>query len=233
MTERPNRAADSLVLTPRHLNPSSRPARREASNTPTAIPGDTSVVHAEYTAADLRIVDARAAILARPKIQGIPKLLCIHSNDAATGRPKMSVFGSHRAENGALIVHTADMDQGGRQELHYRALDGDVAGIQERLAAGDDIAHADAQGFTALHFAAQQSHTDAVAALLAAGAPVDATDQLGNTPLWRAVFNDRGRTGVIGLLLAARADPDIANASGVSPRALAERMGASAALERP
>jgi uncharacterized protein len=129
--------------------------------------------------------------------------------------------------------HTADMDRARRQELHYRALEGDVAGIQERLAAGDDIAHADAQGFTALHFAAQQSQVDAVAALLAAGAPVDALDRFGNTPLWRAVFNDRGRSGVVGLLLGAGADPDIANASGVSPRALAERMGASAALERP
>ena len=130
-----------------------------------------------------------------------------------------------------VMRHTADMDRASRQELHYRALEGDVEGIQERLAAGDDIAHADAQGFTALHFAAQQSQVDAVAALLAAGAPVDAKDQFGNTPLWRAVFNDRGRTQVIGLLLVAGADPDIANTSGVSPRALAERMGASAALE--
>lgn len=125
------------------------------------------------------------------------------------------------------------MDQGGRQELHYRALDGDVAGIQERLEAGDDIAQADAQGFTALHFAAQQSQADAVAALLAAGAPVDAVDQFGVTPLWRAVFNDRGRSGVIGLLLAAGADPEISNAAGVSPRALAERMGVGAVLEGP
>jgi len=47
------------------------------------------------------------------------------------------------------------MDREGRQELHYRALEGDVAGIGDRLAAGDDISWADRQGFTPLHFAAR------------------------------------------------------------------------------
>jgi ankyrin repeat protein len=63
------------------------------------------------------------------------------------------------------------MDRDGRQELHYRALEGDVSGIRDRLADGDDLAVADREGFTALRFAAQQSQAEAVRELLAAGAP--------------------------------------------------------------
>ncbi|MEU4292806.1 hypothetical protein AB0E63_31675 [Kribbella sp. NPDC026596] len=57
---------------------------------------------------------------------------------------------------------TVGMDREGRQELHYRAFERDIPGIRNRLAAGDDIGLADRQGFTALHFAAQQSQTEAV-----------------------------------------------------------------------
>jgi hypothetical protein len=57
----------------------------------------------------------------------------------------------------AVIGQPLGMDREGRQELHYRALEGDVSGIRDRVTAGDDIALADRQGFTALHFAAQQS----------------------------------------------------------------------------
>lgn len=119
---------------------------------------------------------------------------------------------------------TASMDREGRQGLHYRALEGDVQGIRDRLAAGDDIALADRQGFTALHFAAQQSQTEAVSTLLDAGAPVDAQDRFGHTPLWRAVFDSRGQVATVQLLLQAGADPDIVNEAGVTARELANRM---------
>lgn len=78
-----------------------------------------------------------------------------------------------------MIGQTVAMDREGRQELRYRALEGDVPGIRDRLTAGDDIAGADRQGFKALHFAAQQSQTAAVRALLEAGAPVDPQDPFG------------------------------------------------------
>lgn len=116
------------------------------------------------------------------------------------------------------------MDREGRQELHYRAVEGDLLGIRERLAVGDDIGLADKQGFTALHFAAQQSQTEAVVTLLAAGAPVDPQDRFGNTPLWRAIFDSRGRVDTVRALLDAGADPDIVNNAGASPRDLARKM---------
>jgi hypothetical protein len=137
---------------------------------------------------------------------------------------------THMRAGAAPARQTGDMDRDGRRELHYRALEGDVAGIRDRLAIGDDIGLADKQGFTPLHFAAQQSHTEAVRTLLEAGAPVDARDRFGNTPLWRAVFNSRGNSEPVQLLLHAGADPDSVNDAGVTPRELATRMEAEDVL---
>ena len=81
-----------------------------------------------------------------------------------------------------------------------------------------------------MHFAAQQSQTEAARALLQAGADVDPRDKHGNTPLGRAIFNSRGDVGTVAVLLNAGADPDVVNGSGVSPRALAERMAAADVL---
>lgn len=119
------------------------------------------------------------------------------------------------------------MDQMGRLELHYRALEGDAAGINQRISLRDPVSAADRAGFTPLHFAAQQFQTVAVRTLVEAGAAVDALDSYGNTPLWRAVFDSKGRIETVNILLSAGADPDRANSSGVTPRQLAERMASS------
>jgi uncharacterized protein len=108
-----------------------------------------------------------------------------------------------------------------------RAVEGDIPGIQDRPV-WRRVTTSDwpTGGLTALLFAAQQSQTEAVRALLAAGASVDPQDRFGNTPLWRAVFNARGDATTVGLLLRAGADPDIVNEAGATPRDLAIRMGA-------
>ena len=83
---------------------------------------------------------------------------------------------------------------------------------------------ADRRGYTPLHFAAGENHVEAAIALLDAGASVDARDAYGNTALWTATFNSRGRGELIRLLLARGADPDSANAAGATPRELASRI---------
>jgi uncharacterized protein len=86
---------------------------------------------------------------------------------------------------------------------------------------GADPSAADIDGFTPLHFGIQQSHVDAVSALLAAGADVNRRNRFGNGPLFTAVFNSRGRGEIIGLLRARGADPCAANAQGQTPIGLA------------
>jgi ankyrin repeat protein len=51
---------------------------------------------------------------------------------------------------------------------------------------------------------------------------VQARNDRGNTPLWAAAFNSRGRGDLISLLLDHGADPDAANAAGRTPRELGD-----------
>jgi ankyrin repeat protein len=82
------------------------------------------------------------------------------------------------------------------------------------LAAGEDPGTADRQGFTPLHFAAQQGSADVALLLLEHHAPVDPANNFGNTPLFTAVFNSRGRGELIELLRRWGADPIKANNNG-------------------
>jgi ankyrin repeat protein len=113
----------------------------------------------------------------------------------------------------------------GRTPLHYAALDGPVAQVRALIAEGSSVATTDKHGFTPLHFACQQNRDEVVQVLLDAGAPVDPVDAQGNTPLSRAVFNAAGDPAIVRRLVAAGADPDLANKSGQSPRGLADMIG--------
>jgi ankyrin repeat protein len=111
-----------------------------------------------------------------------------------------------------------------RLPLHYAAASGDLVGVLAALGSGGDVNVPDSLGWTALHFAAQSQCAAVAAELLAHGAVVDAQDAQGNTPLWRAVFTYRGDPGLLLVLREHRADPDQANAHGVSPRQLATKI---------
>lgn len=97
-----------------------------------------------------------------------------------------------------------------------------AAYLRER---GDEVNVADKDGFTPLHFAAQQQHADVAALLIEAGADLNTRNKFGNTPLSGALFNVRDREGeVVRVLLDAGADPDAENNYGVSPRGLAAKV---------
>ncbi len=113
------------------------------------------------------------------------------------------------------------MDREGRLPLHYAALADDAGEVVARIAAGDDPNLGDRQGFTPLHLAAQAGAIEAVRVLLDNRAEVDSVNQFGNTPLFVAVFNSKGRGDVIALLRQRGADPLRANNSGQTPVALA------------
>jgi len=122
----------------------------------------------------------------------------------------------------------SEHDEYGRTKLHYVVVDEPANShrslISELIASGFDPNQKDNQGWTPLHFAAQEWSEEAAKTLLENGAEVDITDSNGNTPLWRAVFSSRGRGELIKLLLVSGADPNKQNQSGVSPRSLADTI---------
>ena len=89
------------------------------------------------------------------------------------------------------------------------------------LEKGADPNLADTLGRTALHFSAQEGAIEASAVLLDAGAEVDPQDSFGNSPLFVAVFNSRGRGDLIQLLREHGADPMRTNRAGQTPAGLA------------
>jgi len=105
--------------------------------------------------------------------------------------------------------------------LHYAALSDDVAQVVELLAGGADPDAADLQGFAVLHSACQQGGVESARALLDGGAVADYVDAFGNTPLWTAVFNSRGRGDLIELLRTRGADPLHVSHAGRTPVSLA------------
>jgi ankyrin repeat protein len=78
---------------------------------------------------------------------------------------------------------------------------------------------------TALHFAAAAHLPRAVQLLLDKGAEVDAQDNLGNTPLFKALSTYRGDANgdAIWALMLAGADRALKNSHGQSPEQLAKQ----------
>jgi uncharacterized protein len=122
-----------------------------------------------------------------------------------------------------MVSSDGSRDRAGRTALHYAALNGDLEQTRQLLATRD-ASERDDDGFTPLHFAAQQSQAHLIGVLVEAGADVDAQDRWGDTPLWRAVFSSRGEGATILALLAVGANPDLPNTSGVSPRSLSNTI---------
>ncbi|MCA9258512.1 MAG: ankyrin repeat domain-containing protein [Planctomycetales bacterium] len=92
-----------------------------------------------------------------------------------------------------------------------------------------DVNAAQADGMTALHWAAYHGNAAAANALLVAGARVDARNRYGVRPLELACQN--GDDAIIELLLTAGADANAPATNGASPLMLASRVGKRRAVE--
>ena len=109
--------------------------------------------------------------------------------------------------------------------LHQAAIENDATEVRQLLEGGADAAERyDRGGYTALHFAAEHGAVEVAAVLLDSGAAVDALDDWGNTPLWRAVFNSRGEGSMISLLRERGADARHRNDHGKTPLELARTI---------
>jgi cytohesin len=86
--------------------------------------------------------------------------------------------------------------------LWLAAHKGNIKAVKQHLAAGTDVSAED--GFTPLHFAAQQGHKEVVELLIGKGADVNLKRRGGKTPLHLAAQN--GHKDVTELLIAKGAD---------------------------
>jgi ankyrin repeat protein len=112
------------------------------------------------------------------------------------------------------------------------AMQGNREAVRTLLRDGADVNTTQADGMTALHWAAQKGDVDLAKILLYAGANVKATTRIGGyTPLLMASKN--GDTPMIALLLSnSNADPNGATANGTTPLMLAAAAGKADAVTR-
>jgi ankyrin repeat protein len=103
------------------------------------------------------------------------------------------------------------------------AMRGDNAEVRRLVQAGTDVNAAQADGATALHWAAYHGDVGLALLLLEAGADVAAANRNGSTPLWLAA--SRGDTALIETLLKGGADANEPLPLGRRPLMLAARSG--------
>jgi len=105
----------------------------------------------------------------------------------------------------------------------------DSAMLLSLLRDGVDPDSRQADGATALHWVVYHENVDALAALIAANADVNAVNRLGASPLYLAAKS--GNAGLIEQLLAADANPNVAMPMGETPIMTAARAGNSRAIQ--
>ena len=99
----------------------------------------------------------------------------------------------------------------------------DKDAIRSLIQKKTDVNAAEADGTTALHWAAYRDDLESADLLLKAGAKVNAANDLGATPLWNASQN--GSVAMVKRLLDAGANPNMALLAGETPVMVAARSG--------
>ncbi len=89
---------------------------------------------------------------------------------------------------------------------------------------GANINHQDRDGFSALHFAANEQQYESAKYLILKNADLELKDSYGNTPLMKAIFNSKGEYKIVKLLIDQGANLDNVNNYGMTPRLLAQSM---------
>lgn len=155
---------------------------------------DTTGVTALIAAANADNLDVAAMLLAHGAD--------VHAN-ARTGQSSTALMGA--AVNGNASLVTALLAR--KPDLAVVSADRTVTGKHGPVRFG---------GLTALHAAITGGNSDVVEMLLKAGAPADARDVRGMTPLTWAVGTDRPDARIIALLLGHQADAALLSPDGES-----------------
>ncbi len=113
-------------------------------------------------------------------------------------------------------------------QLIQAVKNGDATSVRALLARDADVNARQGDGATALHWATHLNDLETADLLIRAGAALDATNDLGVTPLWVAATG--GSAAMVARLLTARGDPNIAPDTGGTPLMIAARQGNAAAV---
>ncbi len=119
---------------------------------------------------------------------------------------------------------------GAAPALSVAAAAGDLAGVRERLDAGDEIDATDDRKRTPLLLALEAGHLDVASFLVAMGATLDDPDAKGRTPLHVAA--EKGLHDFVEVLLREGASPALKTRGGDTPARVAERAGHAALATR-
>lgn len=123
----------------------------------------------------------------------------------------------------ALAFGTALQAAAEESSLVVAAKHRDLAAVRAMLAEGADVKQPQADGSTALHWAAHWDDLELANTLLVKGAPVNAVTDYASTPLSLAVVN--GSTAMVKRLLDAGANPNLAMSTGETPLMTSTRAG--------
>jgi ankyrin repeat protein len=142
-----------------------------------------------------------------------------------------AAWGNHLDVAAALIAAGADVnvqDQTRQSAYLVSTSEGYVELLRLTLQAGADVHRTDSYNGTGLIRAADRGHVEIIRELLTTDITVDHINRLHWTALLEAIILGDGgarHTECVRLLLAAGADPNLADGGGVTPLAHARRRG--------
>ena len=140
-----------------------------------------------------------------------------------SGCSPRTIGGSFTSALAAIVLAAACQTASASGTVAGAARDADIDAVRNLIAAGSDVNAPEADGTSALLWAAYQSAPDLVSILLKAGADPNAANSFGVTPLLQA--SRYGDAAVIGLLLKGGADLAAATRDGETPLMAAARAG--------
>ena len=185
-----------------------------------AAPLDEQLLQAAATgdAAEVRaLLDKGAAIEARDSSRRTPLLRATHGNHVAAAQELVNAGADVNAKD--AIQDSPYLYAGARGHLEI---------LRMTLAHGADLKSTNRYGGTALIPAAERGHVATVRTLIAAGVDVDHVNRLQWTALLEAVILGDGgprHVEIVKLLLAAKADVNLADGDGITPLQHARQRG--------
>lgn len=180
----------------------------------------------------------QAMIIAAEKgdLEGIAKAMRSGGSIAAKdsrGRNALlaATYGNHVAAALFLMAAGSDVNAKDSQEnsaFLLAAAEGYTDIVKLTLRSGADVKSTNRYGGTALIPAAHHGHVNVVRELLTTPIPIDHVNKLGWTALLEAIVlgnGGAGHTEIVKMLVAAKANVNIADKEGVTPLAHAKKRG--------